>query len=52
MNLTDVGHLKGDGDDGEDKMEIGAKRDNLTARELADRYIDVFFDAKDKMKLT
>ncbi|MCS6983423.1 MAG: cysteine--tRNA ligase [Candidatus Absconditabacterales bacterium] len=52
MNLTDVGHLKGDGDDGEDKMELGAKRDNITARELAERYTKVFFDAMKKMRLT
>lgn len=52
MNLTDVWHLKWDGDKGEDKMEIWAKRDNLTARQLADRYIAVFFDAIESMRLT
>jgi len=52
MNLTDVWHLKGDWDDGEDKMEVGAKRDNITARELAERYTAVFFDAMKKMRLT
>jgi cysteinyl-tRNA synthetase len=28
MNITDVGHLQSDGDTGEDKMQIGAKREN------------------------
>ena len=27
MNITDVGHLVGDGDEGEDKLEVGAKRE-------------------------
>ncbi len=43
MNLTDVGHLTDDADDGEDKMEKWAKRDNMTVRELADKYIAEFY---------
>jgi len=31
MNITDVGHLVSDADDGEDKLEKGAKRDGTTA---------------------
>ena len=31
MNITDVGHLVSDGDDGEDKMEVGARREGKTA---------------------
>src|SRR5690349_9356717 len=32
MNITDVGHLTGDADDtGEDKLEVGARREGLTA---------------------
>jgi len=38
MNITDVGHLVGDGDEGEDKMEVGAKRDGVTAWDVAKRY--------------
>ncbi|MDX9970315.1 MAG: cysteine--tRNA ligase [Candidatus Gracilibacteria bacterium] len=41
-NYTDVGHLTSDEDFGEDKMEKGAKRENLTPREIADKYISVF----------
>lgn len=42
MNLTDVGHLTSDADEGEDKMEKGAKREKMTVRELADKYIEHF----------
>jgi cysteinyl-tRNA synthetase len=38
MNITDVGHLVNDSDDGEDKMEKGAKKEGLTAKELAIKY--------------
>ena len=42
LNLTDVGHLTSDGDDGEDKLEKGAKREGKTVWEIADQYIDIF----------
>lgn len=38
VNITDVGHMVGDGDEGEDKMMVGAKRDNVTPEEVADKY--------------
>lgn len=38
MNITDVGHLVNDSDNGEDKMEKGSKREGLTAKELANKY--------------
>lgn len=38
MNVTDVGHLVGDGDEGEDKMEVGSAREGKTAYEIADFY--------------
>lgn len=38
VNITDVGHLVGDGDEGEDKMAVGAKRDQTTPKAIADRY--------------
>lgn len=47
MNITDVGHLESDADDGEDKMLAGAKRENKTVWEVAQYYTDAFFtDAK------
>jgi len=42
MNFTDVGHLVSDGDEGEDKMTKGARRENKSAREIADFYIAAF----------
>ncbi len=38
MNITDVGHLVSDSDEGEDKMEVGARREGLTAWDIALRY--------------
>lgn len=42
MNITDVGHLVSDEDEGEDKLEKGAKREGKTAWEIADYYLDDF----------
>ena len=48
MNITDVGHLKGDRDMGEDKMELARKRERKTAWEIASFYTDAFLaDARD-----
>lgn len=42
MNITDVGHLVGDGDEGEDKMAVGAARDKTTPEAIADTYAKQF----------
>ncbi|MBU0660777.1 cysteine--tRNA ligase [Patescibacteria group bacterium] len=42
MNITDVGHLTDDADDGEDKMEKGSQREGKTAWEIAEFYTDAF----------
>ncbi|MBA3047130.1 cysteine--tRNA ligase [Patescibacteria group bacterium] len=42
MNITDVGHLTGDRDMGEDKLEKGAKREGKTAWEIAEFYTEAF----------
>lgn len=42
LNLTDVGHLASDADDGEDKLEKGAKKEGKTVWEIADYYIKAF----------
>ena len=42
INLTDVGHLSSDADDGEDKLEKGARREKKTVWEIAEKYIDAF----------
>jgi cysteinyl-tRNA synthetase len=44
MNITDVGHLTSDEDTGEDKLEIGAKREGQTAWEVARKYEQYFLD--------
>lgn len=51
MNLTDVWHLTDDADDGEDKMEKWAKRDNMTVWELADKYIAEFYKYLDMLNI-
>ncbi len=42
MNITDVGHLVSDGDEGEDKMEKGARERGKTPWEIAEEYTEVF----------
>lgn len=42
LNLTDVGHLVSDGDDGEDKLEKGATREGKSVWEVAEFYADDF----------
>ncbi|MBQ3440840.1 cysteine--tRNA ligase [Candidatus Saccharibacteria bacterium] len=44
LNLTDVGHLTSDGDEGEDKLEKGARMEGKTPFEIADFYIKVYLD--------
>jgi cysteinyl-tRNA synthetase len=42
MNITDVGHLTSDADEGDDKMEKGAAREHKTVWEIAQHYTDAF----------
>ncbi len=44
MNITDVGHLTSDEDTGEDKMEKGARREGLSAWDIAKRYTQRFVE--------
>ena len=50
-NITDVGHLVGDGDDGEDKILVQSKRENIDPYEIAYKYECMFFDAMDKLNV-
>lgn len=43
MNVTDVGHLTNDNDEGEDKMLIAAEREKKSVMEIARHYEDTFF---------
>ena len=51
-NYTDVGHLTSDDDEGEDKMEKGAKREGKAPKEIADKYIGVFEQDAADLNLT
>ncbi|MBQ8281317.1 MAG: cysteine--tRNA ligase [Lachnospiraceae bacterium] len=51
MNITDVGHLSGDTDSGEDKMLAGAKREQKTVMEIAKFYTDAFFSDCAKLNI-
>lgn len=42
LNLTDVGHLTSDGDEGEDKLEKGARKSGKNVWEVAEEYIGYF----------
>ncbi len=44
QNITDVGHLVSDDDNGEDKMQKGARAEGLTAWDVADKYITIAND--------
>ena len=51
MNITDVGHLTSDADEGEDKMLKGARREHKTVLEIAKYYTDAFFDDCRKLNI-
>ncbi len=51
MNITDVGHLVSDADEGEDKLEKGAHREGKTAWEVADFYTKDFLTSSDQLGL-
>ncbi len=51
MNITDVGHLTSDSDEGEDKMVKGAKREGKSVWEIAKFYEKAFFDDFHALKL-
>lgn len=42
MNITDVGHLTSDADEGEDKLQQSAKKENTTAWKISKRYTKTF----------
>ncbi len=43
INITDVGHLISDADEGEDKMVIGATREGKSVEEIITKYTDAFY---------
>jgi cysteinyl-tRNA synthetase len=51
MNITDVGHLVSDADEGEDKMLKAAKREHKDPFEIANFYMDAFLKDIDKLNI-
>ena len=51
MNITDVGHLMSDGDDGEDKMEKASREQKKSPYEIAEYYTKIFFDDLAKLNI-
>jgi len=51
MNITDVGHLTSDADEGEDKMKAGAKREKKTVWEIAEYYTQAFLEDMDRLNM-
>lgn len=51
MNITDVGHLVSDGDDGEDKILKGALREGISMWDVAQRYTNEFLNGMKQLNL-
>lgn len=51
MNITDVGHLVSDADEGEDKLEKGARREGKTAWEVAEEYTKLFLSDMKRLNI-
>jgi len=51
MNITDVGHLVSDGNEGADKLEKGAKQEGISPLELARKYEKEFLDDLIKLNI-
>lgn len=51
MNITDVGHLESDADEGEDKMEKAARKENKNPYEIAAFYTNVFLKDMEKLNI-
>ena len=51
MNLTDVGHLTSDADEGEDKMAVASKRENKNPYEIAEFYSNFYFTQAKKLNI-
>ncbi len=51
QNITDVGHLVGDGDEGEDKIAKQARKENIDAYEIAYKYETMYFEYMEKLNI-
>lgn len=52
MNITDVGHLVSDADEGEDKMMKAARRENKNPYEIAEFYMNRFLEDLEKLNIS
>lgn len=52
INVTDVGHLTSDADEGEDKVESAARKEGKTARGISEYYFKVFLEDLKKLNFT
>ena len=52
MNITDVGHLVSDADEGEDKMMKAARRENKNPYEIAEFYMNRFLEDLEKLNVS
>jgi len=52
INITDVGHLTSDADEGEDKMENAVKKEGKSPQEIAEFYFNVFDNDLKKLNFT
>ncbi|MDO8493701.1 MAG: cysteine--tRNA ligase [bacterium] len=51
QNITDVGHLTDDADQGEDKMEKGSRKAGKSAREVAEEFTQLYFEDSAKLNI-
>ena len=51
INITDVGHLTSDADEGDDKLELAARREGRSAPEIAEYYTKVFKDDLGRLRI-
>ena len=51
MNITDVGHLTSDADEGDDKMIVATRRENKSPWEIAKFYTDIFMNDAKKLNI-
>jgi cysteinyl-tRNA synthetase len=51
MNITDVGHLVSDGDEGEDKMLKSAREEHKSPMEIAEHYTKLFFQDLESLNI-
>lgn len=51
MNITDVGHMTTDADEGEDKMAVAARREHRSPQEIAEHYTKAFLQDLDRLHI-